>query len=825
MLDTLRKDLQYGLRSLLKKPTFALVSILSLGIGIGANAAIFTIVNAVFLNPLPVKDISQLVEIFTIDTSTLTASNLTMTPSSYLNYQDFENQNSSFTGLAASMSPIPMTRGGLAEPEQIPVSLVTANYFDVLGVPAYHGRSFLPHEDDQIGGNNLVVLSYSLWMNRFGGNPAIIDQTVTLNSQPYTITGVAPPNFKGTALLAQPDVLWMPISMRSQVLSGMAKDLVELRRMRWLNVVGRLRPNVTLDQAQSDMTTIAARLEKEYPKDNQGRTVRLAYLSESALGINQRHQFVQAGTVLMTIVGIVLLIACANITNLLLARAVEREKEFGIRVALGAGRAQILRQLLTESMLLSFLGGAVGLILAYWGRNILWSFRPPYLSINSVALSLDARVIGFTVLISLLTGLLVGTAPALRVFKPNLTEIIGAGTRGGTPARNRTRLRSFLVVSEIALAVVALFGAGLFLRSMQKAQESDLGIEPTKLFMIGFDLSTRRYDVERGQQFLRDAVDRTSSVPGVASAAVASAPAIGNAIAATVFKEGEEESPAHHGKLVTLNIVSPTYFETMRIPLTVGRLLTDSDREDTTPVAVINEAAARLVWPGEEAVGRRFRYRGNPKEFTVVGVVKNSVVTAVGETPKPVGYFPVRQGYNAATFLLVRTAGDPEPVLGSVRGEIQRLDPQLGLTNIKTITELLDEGLWAPRMGAALLALFGFIALGLASIGIYGVMAYSVMQRSSELGVRMALGATTPQILALVFKQGMLLAFVGMAVGVLLALVFSTAATKLLYGITPMDPATLVVVVSVLILISALACLIPAWRASRIDPLEVLRRQ
>lgn len=825
MLDTLAKDLQFGLRSLLKKPTFALVSILSLAIGIGANAAIFTIVNAVFLNPLPVKDISHLVEVFTVDTSTPSTSSLAMTPSSYLNYQDFEKQSSSFTGLAASMTPIPMTRGGLAEPEQVPVSLVTANYFDVLGVSAYLGRTFLPNEDDQIGGNNLVVLSYSLWMSRFGGNPAIVGQAVSLNGQPYTITGVAPPKFKGTALLAQPEVLWMPISMRAQVLSGMAKNLVELRRMRWLNVVGRLKPEVTLDQAQSDMTTIAARLEKEYPKDNQGRTVRLAYLSESALGINQRNQFVQAGTVLMTIVGIVLLIACANITNLLLARAVEREKEIGIRVALGARRSHILRQLLTESLLLSLLGGVAGLVLAYWGRNILWSFRPPYLSIDAVALSLDARVIGFTVLISVLTGLLVGTAPALRLFKPNLAEIIGAGTRGGTPSRKRTRLRSFLVVSEIALAVVALFGAGLFLRSMQKAQASDIGIESSKLFMVGFDLSTRRYEVEQGQQFLRDAVDRALSVPGVESAAISSKAPIGPAIVATVFKEGEEENPANHGKLVTLNVVSPNFFETMRIPLTGGRLLTDADREDTTLVAVINDAAARLLWPGEEAVGRRFRYRGNPKEFTVVGVVGNCVVNAVGETPQPVSYFPVRQGYNAASFLLVRTAGQPEQVLGPVRSSIQGLDPQLALTNIKTITEILDEGLWAPRMGAALLAVFGFIALGLASIGIYGVMAYSVLQRTGELGVRMALGATTPQILALVFRQGMLLAVVGLGVGVLLALVFATAATKLLYGISPMDPATLVVVVSVLIVISALACLIPAWRASHIDPLEVLRRQ
>lgn len=825
MFDTLAKDLQFGLRSLLKKPTFAVVSILSLAIGIGANATIFTIVNAVFLNPLPVKDISQLVEVFTVDTSTPSASNVTMTPISYLNYRDFESQNSSFTGLAASMTPIPMTRGGLAEPEQVPVSLVTANYFDVLGVSAHLGRTFLLHEDDQIGGNNVVVLSYNLWMNRFGGDPAIVNQTVSLNGQPYTITGVTPPKFKGTALLAQPEVLWMPVSMRSQVLSGMAKDLVELRRVRWLNVVGRLKPNVTLDQAQSDMTTIAARLESEYSKDNQGRTVRLANLSESALGINQRHQFVQAGTVLMTVVGIVLLIACANITNLLLARAVEREKEIGIRVALGAGRGRILRQSLTENMLLSLIGGAAGLVLAYWGRNILWSFRPPYLKEDAVALSLDARVIGFTVVVSLLTGLLVGTAPAIKIFKPNLTEILGPGGRGGTSSRNRTRLRSFLVISEIALAVVALFGAGLFLRSMQKAQASDLGIETTNLFMIGFDLSTRRYDVERGQQFLRDAVDLTSILPGVEAAAIASNPPIGGALSVTVFKEGEEPGPGHQGKLVTLNIVSPTFFETMRIPLIGGRLLADSDRENTIPVAVINEAAARLLWPGEDAVGRRFHYRGNPKEFTVVGVVGNCVVSAVGETPQPVSYFPVRQGYNAASFLLVRTTHQPEQTLNSVRGSIQRLDPQLALINIKTITEILDEGLWAPRMGAALLALFGLIALGLASMGIYGVMAYSVVQRSGELGVRMALGATTSQILALVFRQGMLLAFIGLALGVLLALLFSTAATKLLYGISPMDPATLVVVVSILIVISALACLIPAWRASHIDPLEVLRRQ
>jgi putative ABC transport system permease protein len=826
MLESLLQDTRIALRTLIKQPGFSIVAILSLAIGIGANTAVFTIVSAVFLKPLPVRDISGLVQVFTVDTHTLTSmANVTMTPTSLLNYQDYRNQNTAFSDLAAAMPPLPATWGGQAEPEQLPVSLVSANYFNVLGVGAYRGRTFLPDEDKKLGGNPVVILSHSLWVNRFGASPAAVGQTITLNSQQYTIVGVADPNFKGISSLGPPDLLWMPISMRPAFFGSPLRELVENRRFRWLDIVGRLKPNVGLDRAEAEMKTIASTLEKQYPTENQGRTVGFARLAQSALGINQRRQFEKAGIILMSVVAMVLLIACANLANLLLARAVKREKEICLRAALGAGRWRIVRQLTTESVVLALFGGACGLLLAFWGRGLLWSFRPPFLSANSVSLSLSGPVLWFTAALSILTGLLIGVVPALKASRPDLAEVLKTGGRGGMQGWRRQWLRRLLVVAEVSLAFIALIGAGLFTRSMRNAQQTDLGIESSRLFTIGFDLSTQRYDVERGQQFFRDAVDRAQSVPGVEGAAITTKPPLGGGILLTVFKEGEEVNPNHRGMLTTVNTISPGFFQAMSIPLVSGRIFNDLDRENTIPIAIINQAAARLLWPEQEAVGRRFTYLGSPINFQVVGVVKNCVVNSIGEEPQPVAYFPIRQRYSASGFLVVRTSGAPENVMGLVHNQIHNLNPQLALTNEQTIRQLLDSALWAPRMGAALLGLFGMLALFLAAAGIYGVMAYSITQRTGEIGVRMALGATSMKVVGLVFRQGMLLVVIGIGLGTLVALVVSIVASDLLYGISPRDPLTLGTVMMALLLIGSIACIIPAWRATRVDPLEALRSE
>jgi len=819
-----QKDLRGGLRILRKSPGFAFVAVLSLALGIGANTAIFTIINAVFLHPLPVEEPARLAEMFTRDTLTVdTNVNFQITPTSLPNYEDYRDQNTVFSGLALVTFPIPQNWGGQAEPKQLNASLVSGNFFDVLGVKAYRGRTLIADGDKKIGGNPEVVLSYALWTRQFGSNPNAIGQTITLNATPYTVVGVAPPGFKGIVSLGRPDVLWIPITMRDYVLTGQLKALENNRRFRWTSIVGRLKPQVTVVEAQAAMKTIAAGLEKEYPRDNKGRTVELYPLNQSALGINQRGQFSLAGGVLMGVVGLVLLIACVNLANLLLAQASKREKELSIRAAMGAGRFRLVQQLLTESTVLSLLGGLAGLLVAFWGRSVLWSFRPPFLPDGSIDLSFDSRVLGFTVLISLLTGLLFGIIPAIKASGTDINEVLKTGGRGGALGWTHNRLRGLLVISEIALALVALVGSGLFLRSMQNAQQYNPGFESQNLFQMVFDLGALRYDENHGQQFFRDVIERAKTVPGVVGASVSANGIFGGGISATVFREGEQTDPNNRGTLVNLDEVTPGHFDTMRIPLLGGHDFTDFDRDNTTRVAVVNQAMANLLWPGQEAIGKRFAVVQEPNLVQVVGVVGTTVINQIGEDPQPVAYFPMRQQYSPFATLVVRTTGNPESLLGAVRTQAQQLDKNLAFTNAQTVQQILGQGLWPARMGAALLGLFGALAMILASIGIYGVLAYSVAQRTSEIGLRMALGAQPRQVLALVLRQGMLLALIGAAVGIVVALPVARLASGLLYGVSTTDPLTYAGITLLLMGVAMLACYLPARRATRIDPLVALR--
>ena len=823
MLENFRQDLRGGLRNLLKRPGFTSIAVLSLGLGIGANTAIFTIINAVFLHPLPVDKPSELAQMYTRDTLTVdTNANFQLTPTSLPNYEDYRDQNSVFSSLAADTFPIPLNWGGQAEPVQLLGDLVSANFFDVLGVKAYRGRTFSPDEGKKPGGDPVVVLSYALWAHRFGSDDKAIGQTISLDATSYTVIGVAPPNFKGIVSLAPPEVLWIPLGMRDYVLSGQVKDLENHRRFRWISIVGRLKQGITVDQARAALKTIAAGLEKEYPRDNKGRTCELYSLNESALGINQRKQFSLAGGVLMGVVGLVLLIACVNLANLLLAQSAQREKEMTIRAAVGANRWRLVSQLLTESTLLSLFGGAAGLLVAIWGRKLLWSFRPPFLPDGSIDLSFDSRVLFFTLVVSLLTGLIFGIIPAIKASKTDLNEILKVAGRGGTLGWAHNRMRSLLVVSEIALALVALVGAGLFLRSMRRAQEISPGIESKNLFQYGIDLGALRYDADHGQQFFRDAIERAKSVPGVADAAVSSNGLFGGGLAGTIFREGEQTDPNNRGTLITLNDVSPGFFSTLRVPILGGRDFNDFDREKTAPVAVVNKAMANLLWPGQDAVGKHFFIVVDPTKYEVVGVVGTTVVGQIGEDPQPQAYFPLRQQYSPFATLAVRTTGDPEALMGAVRVQVNQLDRNLALTNGQTIGQTLAQGLWPSRMGAALLGLFGFLALILASIGIYGVLSYSVAQRTSEIGIRMALGAQSKQVLALVLRQGMLLAAVGALLGVCIALPVTRLASTLLYGVSPTDPITYISIILLLMAVALLACYIPARRATRVDPLVAL---
>ena len=772
------------------------------------------------------KEISQLVELDTIDTKTqlgfANATNATKLGLSFSNFQDYQKHNEVFTG-ATCIIPIPLTWSGGVEPRQVTGQLVSANYFDVLGLQPAAGRFFLPDEDTKLSGNNVAVISYSFWANRLGSDPSRIGKTLTLNAMPYMVIGVARKGFKGTFTFGSAEQIWIPTSMYPQIVTGLAKDFFNDRRFLNALAVGRLKQGIGLSQAEASLKTIASRLEKEFPKDNAGRSIALTPLTEAAVGANLHDQIALAGTMMMTVVGLVLLIACANLANLLLARAARREREMGLRAALGASRPRLIRQMLTECTLLSLLGGAAGLAIAYAGRTLLWSFRPPFIEQNDIDLSLDSNVLIFTLGISLLTGVLFGVAPAIKASVPDLAETLKLGGRGGSIGWGRNSLRSLLVVSEIALSVVALVGAGLFIRSMRDAQKMDPGFESKNLFMLAFDLGALHYDEGRGQQFLRSAVERANATPGVKAAAIASNFPLGGGFARTVFPEGEDESTGYRGTLTQLDEISPGYFDALRIPLVRGRLFTDADRQGTTSIAIINEAMAKKFWPNQDAIGKRFHFFGDTTLREVVGIARNSVVNAIGEVPPPLVYLPLTQDYAPAATLQVQTAGKPESVIAGVRGQIQSLEPNLAITNVQTIGEIIDQGLWAPEMGAALLALFGGLALVLAAVGVYGVLAYSVTQQTREIGIRMAMGAERSDVLGLVVGQGLKLTGAGLVAGILVALALTRKLSSLLFGVSAYDPLTYASVILVLVFVALLACYIPAQRATRVDPLVALR--
>lgn len=806
-----------------KSPGFSLICILSLALGIGANTTIFTVVNAILLNPLPVSDISRLVEVDTIDAKTrVTQANATKMGMSYTNCDDYRRQNQVFSGLSC-IDFATLTWSGEAEPRQVAGLLVNANYFDVLGVKPTLGRFFLPDEDTKPGGDNAVVISHSLWSNKMGSDPNIVGRTLTLNATSFTVIGVAPKGFKGIFTIGPADVIWMPVSMYGQVLSGFIKD--NFRDRRFLNsvVVGRLKPGVTAGEAEAHLRTIASRLSQEYPKENGGRSVAVSALADAAVGVNQHDQFVIAGALMMGIVGLILLIACVNLANLLLARGARRQREISIRAAVGASRLRLVRQLLTESIALSLVGGVVGLGLAYLGKYALWAYRPPFLEQGDLKLALDSHVLLFTFGLALLTGIVFGLAPAIKGSRADLATTLNAGGRSGSATWTRGSLRSILVISEVSLALITLVGAGLFIRSMQNAQKTDMGFESTRLFVMNFDLGSLHYDEAHGQQFYRDAIQRAASTPMVDAATVASNAPLGGGLARTVFPEGKDELSGYRGTLTQLNDVSTSYFDTLRIPLIKGRVFSDLDKKETPPVAVINQAMAKHFWPDQDAVGKRFHFFGDSALIEVVGIVGNTVINQIGEDPQPLAYLPLTQDYAPAATLQVRTTGDPGTVVPTVRSAIQSLDRNLAITNVQTIHEVLDQGLWAPRMAAALLTIFGLLALTLSGIGVYGVLSYSVSQQTREIGVRMALGATPGEVLRWVVGQGFRLAGAGLLIGIIAGLLLMRFVSSLLFGISTHDPATFGVVAVVLGVVAFFACYIPARRATRVSPVVALR--
>jgi len=809
----LKRDLLYALRGFWRNPTFTAVSIASLILGIGLNTAVFNLISTVLLQPLPVRDPARLMSVFTSDRT-----NPGLLYCSYPNYKDYRARNTVFSGLTL-YAAIQATITGDTQPGDVQGQIVSGNYFDVLGVKPVLGRAFLPDEDTVPDAKAVVVIGYALWTRRFAASPSALGATINLNNRRYTIIGIAPRNFHGANALINTD-LWVPMTMYSQMFS--LADWVDHRKALLFSVTGRLKEGVNRRQAEDNMKTLAAQLAREYPADNQGRTVAVIPLTDSVIQPNSRGGFVLVAGVALAVSGLVLLIACANVANLLLVRAAGRSKEMALRLALGIGRGRLIRQLLTESAVLSLTGGAFALLLARWGRNLLWTFRPPWMLSGDAALSFDGRVLTFTLLIAVAATLIFGLAPAWTATHSNLATELRERRSPWSRAGNRLNLRSLLVIVQVALSVVALTGAGLFLRSLRNAQQVDLGYDAAHLATVGVNVKARAFTEAEGRQYYGRVLARASTLPGVAAATLGFNPP-STVYRARSFSVEGQQSGSGPAAVTMIDLIEPGYFQTVRIPLLRGRAFGNADSEAAPRTAVINETMARRFWSGSNPLGARLRFFGDSATVQVVGVVKDSTYIGVGEGLRLMVYLCLWQNYSPQVTLWVRTTGEPEAILSGLLREVQSIDRDVLLSDLQTAAQVNGESLWAQRLGAILFAAFGGLAALLTVGGLYGVISYSVGQRTRELGIRMALGAQPVTILSQVLAEGATLVFGGLALGLVATVAIAGVLNSLLFGVSARDPLTLAIVIATLSVTALAACSAPALRATRIDPLVALR--
>ncbi|HEX8140372.1 MAG TPA: ABC transporter permease [Pyrinomonadaceae bacterium] len=800
MMSTLWQDLRYGLRMLRKNPGFAVVAVIALSLGIGANAAIFSVVNAVLLRSLPYDDPDRLVVLR--ENKPPQFPEFSVAPGNFI---DWQKQNTVFEKLAAVRGfPYNLVDAG-SEPERLRGARVSAGLFEMLGARPAQGRTFLA-EEDQPGHDAVAILSHSLWQRRFGGDPNIVGRSISLNASSYTVIGIMPPTFQFPDRETE---IWTPVAFDEKQ--------AQQHGGHYISVVGRLKPGVTLAQAQTEMSAIAARLAQAYPDTNTGWGVSLFSMQEY-----ESREIKPALLVLLGAVALVLAVACANVANLLLARATVRQREIAIRSALGASRWRVIRQLLTESVLLAIVGGGIGLLLALWGTDLLLALAPENLP-RVKGGTLDMRVLLFTGLITIVTGLIFGLVPALQSSRPNLNETLKEGGRGTTGGQGR--VRSLLVVTEVALALVLLVGAGLLIRSFYRLQQVNPGFNPKNALAVSVSLPAKKYGEEEQQAaFFTELIERVSTLPGVvAVGATQSLPIQGDYVLSFNIEGRPPDAPGTEPS-TNYYAVSRDYFRAMGIPLLRGRLFTEQDKKDAPRVCVINETMAKKFFPGEDPIGKRLNVTNGPERFReIVGIVGDVKQYGLDQPTTAQTYEPYLQTPFSGMTLIVRTEGNPVAFGGSVRSQVLSIDKDQPVSRIRPLEQIVAESMARQRFAMLLLGIFAVVALILAAVGLYGVMAYSVTQRTHEIGVRMALGAQQRDVLKLVVGQGMILALVGVVIGLVASFALTRVMTTLLFNVSATDPLTFLVIPVLLTLVALVASLIPARRAMKVDPMIALR--
>jgi predicted permease len=820
-LENLWNDLRYALRMLWKSPGFTLVAVLALGLGIGANTAIFSIFNGMLWRPLPVKDPQQLVVLVTKTPGLDFPLNL-----SYPDFQDFRQVKAAFSDVAGfTLSPVNF--GAEGRPERAFVELVTGNYFSVLGLEAARGRTFAKDEGWVLGKDPLVVLGYKYWQRRFSGDPGVVGRTVLVNQHAFTIIGVAPERYHGAYYYIEPD-FYLPLTTLNLLDPSQADDLNK-RNAGFLHILGRLQPGVTSAQAAAAAEPTAHRLAQEYPDSHKDMSLlvmpELSARPEPGLG-----SFMSTAVVVfMVLVGLVLLIACANVANLILARANGRRKEIATRTALGASRWRMVRQLLTESVLLALCGGVAGLVFARWAALGLMSIQiPTDIPLRLFDLRMDWRIFVFSFIATLITGVVAGLMPALQTSRTDLADVLKAGGRSGGASTGHHRFRDGLVVAQVAVSLLLLACAGFFVRSFQNSAHVDMGFRVDHTLMMSMDLGLQGYNEARGQQFYKQVSERVKALPGVKGASfVAYIPMGYDNSTVDVYPQGQVIDEKSKAETAFDDAVQPDYFASAGVPVIQGREFTEADTAASPKVAIVNETFAKKIWPGQDAVGKTFRTEKNGPPIQVVGLTRTGKYLFLYETPQLFVYFPMAQHYISAAVLMVHSEGDPQRLTDAVREQIRQLDAGLAVFDIKTMEAHVMYGkpLLPARLGAMLAGAFGLLGLVLASVGVYGVVSYSVSQRTQEIGIRTALGAQRWNVLGLVLKQGMTMAVIGTCVGIALALLLFRGLHSVLYGVQSTDLVTLVSVSSLLLLVAFTASCVPALRAARVDPVVALREQ